>query len=91
MRGIKILSRNERGDKAILQNQADTREANFLRRSQMNAVYKIVFDNEHKPYSLTILSRSSYITPDFIRPVAEDMMSANGATEQDYEIREVDE
>ena len=91
MKGIRIKSKNATGDEAILQNKKETREAGFLKRQQLNAVYKVVYDDERPPFSLYIYSRSQYITPALMKPIFYDLMKANGAEEgRDFEIIEVE-
>ncbi|RLC36020.1 hypothetical protein DRH27_05905 [Candidatus Falkowbacteria bacterium] len=91
MIGLKIQAKTTIGNNALIKNQKDTREAKFLERQQQKALYKIDFDNFEKRYSLTIWPRHHLITPAGLRPVAVEMMAANGAGENvDYALIEVE-
>lgn len=92
MKGIVIRSKSKKGNEALVINQKDTQSARFLDRKQYQLTYKVRFDNAGRFYELYLFGRSKYITPSLTRPVAYDMMLANGAEyNKDFVIEEVEE
>lgn len=91
MSGIRIISRNENGARAIRKHREDSRKESLRHRMLYRQAFVETF-SEEPAVVLTIRARQfeKYMGPAAIEPIAVEMMSENGATPDDYYIEVVE-